>query len=170
MSRPRLPLETTYGRLTVIDEPDHGLKVKVRCQCGTEKWVLRSNLSNHRVSSCGSSWCRTGVRSDPKPLSAEARRSLRLPSWIPRGDVVETFNRLEGGARVVVVASHYNVHIQTLYNWLRVVKGLGGPQAYLDTIDKGAQEGVANNAPFVPRVVEPGVLPAAPPPMYRAKA
>lgn len=44
-----------FGRLTIIGEEgkDNKRRVKVRCECGTEKWVSPKNLLSGNTQSCG---------------------------------------------------------------------------------------------------------------------
>jgi hypothetical protein len=172
MPRPRSNLDKTYGLLTVVEDPGGSLKTLVRCVCGTEKWVLRSNLTSHRVSSCGSATCRTRKTTPPPPLSEAAKKSLRIPSWLPERDVAKMVKQVDAGGKVMVIATNYGVHIQTVYNLLRTIKAAGGVEEYLAACRREPSPHAApvpptTHAPAPAGLMEPGVLPAAPPALYR---
>lgn len=52
----KIPTGTKFGRLTVIDGSirlNGQLKLKCRCDCGTEKFIRPGHLSNNTTQSCG---------------------------------------------------------------------------------------------------------------------
>lgn len=59
LAQPRRKLEDltgrTFGRLTVIEDPRHGIKVLARCACdpNSVKWVYRHSLIRGELHSCG---------------------------------------------------------------------------------------------------------------------
>jgi hypothetical protein len=173
MARPREPLETRYGKLTVLGDKD--LKTLVRCDCGTEKWVLRSNLRNGRINSCGAPVCRGSTDSDSvTPLSEDAIATLKAPAWIAPADIPGMWSAYCSDGKVMVIAQQYQVHIQTVYGLLKVIKAVGGIDPYMAIIsgEKPAAP-IAHNVPAValaPGEHQPGDVPLAPPAVYRPKA
>lgn len=174
MPRKRTPLDPTYGVLTVINDPPEGLKTQVRCRCGVEKWVLRSNLTSHRLSSCGAPSCRTrSTLANPKPLSQKMINAIRLPTWLPLTDVPHVVKQLENKANPMVLGVHYGVHVQTIYNFIKTVRQCGGVANYLAAVDGKLKvtDAVAGNPELVvaptPTFAEPGQVPTAPRPYYQ---
>jgi len=76
-----LPVGTRIGRLEVIAKEVSGARrrtIMVRCDCGTEKMMLKTNLTGKRPAmSCGH--CDNGIRAraTPEALAARAAGKLR---------------------------------------------------------------------------------------------
>jgi len=133
MGRLKLPLQATYGTLTVIGELPKYM-VRVRCTCGTEKDVQRSNLRSGRITSCGAPLCRAPyVRSDqPTP---KAGKKPRLPTWITLEQVKKlwedyTVHKVEA----MIIAKAYAVHTQSVYNLMRQIRRAGGIDEFVEQV------------------------------------
>lgn len=162
MARPKQPLEPRYGKLTVLAELPNS-RVQVRCTCGTEKVVHRSNLRAGRVTTCGANTCR------PLPLAGPRARG---PAWIKHDLIPDLWKRYSSGeAAVNDVAEYYSVHPQTVYALLRNI-GEQGINEYMARLDaqpaprKAAEpeEDYEPPAPARTQLPAPVAGTAAPPP------
>ena len=155
MARPRAPLDPTYGKLTVLQELP-GNEVKVRCVCGTEKSVHRSNLRAGRVTSCGGEHCREAPARGPR---------ARGPSWITHDLIPKLFTDLRDGELLVAdVATHYGIHEQTVYALLHTIDAAGGIDAYMAGLRP--PQGAATLPSAKPK--DPAAPPPAPKPKVKA--
>jgi hypothetical protein len=150
MSRPRLVLKPTYGKLTVVSDlgGNHAL---VRCECGTTKWVLRTNLSAGRIKSCGQPGCRSYT-------TTYSRQTHVGPSWVPRDAIPGLVARAAEPGGIAALAHDLNVTAKTIYDLLREIRERGGVEAYLDYLTSIQQASDAEMA-MAPRDDTPRLTP-----------
>jgi len=87
----------TFSKLTVLKQETQGkhLKVYVRCECGTEKWVRHSSVVKKKdIKSCGcwkNKWDRKRGWDDRSAMWSRAKYRARQKGWdfsIDKEDVV----------------------------------------------------------------------------------
>jgi len=161
MSRPRLELQPTYGKLTVVSDFG-GTKTLVRCECGDQKWVLRTNLRAGRIKSCGNAGCRVYTSGfAPAPLA----RSSKAPTWLPTDAIPGVFARAQQPGGVLQLSTELQVSDTTIYNLITTVREHGGIEAYMQFLssDQRVTKAAQRQAPA--NLVTPGEV-TAPPKLY----
>lgn len=152
MSRPRLDLQTTYGKLTVISDLG-GLHTLVRCECGDQKWVLRTNLRAGRIRSCGKPGCRTYATAPTRSVVQNG------PSWLPVDAIPGLYARAQQPGEVGHLAKELQVSDTSIYNLLREIRDHGGIETYMAFLSSTAAP--APEAPTLP-TIKPGEVHAPP--------
>jgi hypothetical protein len=163
MSRPRLELEKTYGKLTVVSDMGGG-SVLVRCTCGDTKWVLRTNLRAGRIQSCGKPGCRTYTSGAP----SQRKPSPVGPSWIPVDAIPGLYKRAQQPGAVPELARELAVSDSAVYGLLREIGERGGVEQYIEFLSsvlQTSEENYEQASSRIERRVVPGHV-SAPPPFY----
>ena len=129
MGRPRVPLATRYGRLTVVTDLG-GENTFVRCDCGAEKWVARSNLRAGRIRSCGGAGCRT--RAAKEPMSkAELISKKRAPGWLPISSIPGAWEACRAPEGAESIATTLNQPVHKVLELAEAIRATGGIERYM---------------------------------------
>lgn len=161
MARVIEPLQEQYGKLTVLQERNN--VVSVRCTCGAVKEVLRSNLRNGRVKSCGRSECRE-YTIDP---NNNGRRGPKIngPTWLKPEKIFTVWRAYHEGVKGRALGTEYGVPSATVYSLIQRIRAHGGIIPYLGAINAERERLGYRLLPVPDRdPATPNMTPIAPPP------